>query len=268
MTSYAIVGASRGIGLEYVRQLAGRPDSTVFAIVRNAAKSTHLQAATKGLKNVHILEAEVTDYSTLEKAAKRISDVTGGKLDCLIHNAARMEPVPVMKGFDDYPSMDELDADFIVSYKINALGVIHSISAFLSLLRAAPTKKIVVISTAGADPTFVRKAGIANMSAYGMTKAAALIATTKYAVKLQDEGFIVVSMSPGLVDTTGTIGEKGDPEMRTLILGAAEVFKKKGVSLGAETPEQSVSAQLKLVDGLKPSDNGLFLAHTGGEYRA
>ncbi len=56
--------------------------------------------------------------------------------------------------------------------------------------------------------------------------------------------------------------------MRTLVLGAEEGFKKKGVSLGAETPEQSVSAQLKLVDGLKPSDNGLFLAHTGGEYRA
>ncbi len=39
--------------------------------------------------------------SRSQKAAKRLSDVTGGKLDCLIHNAARMEPVPVMKGFDD-----------------------------------------------------------------------------------------------------------------------------------------------------------------------
>ena len=48
------------------------------------------------------------------------------------------------------------------------------------------------------------------MAAYGMTKAAALIAATKWAVKLQDEGFIVVSVSPGLVDTSGTIGENGE----------------------------------------------------------
>ncbi|KAI0688580.1 NAD(P)-binding protein [Cerioporus squamosus] len=255
MTSYAIVGASRGIGLEYVRQLAARPNSIVFAVVRNAAKSTHLQAATKGLKNVH-------------KAAKQVSEVTGGKLDYLIHNAARMEPGPVMRGFDDYANMDELDADFITSYKINALGVIHSISAFLPLLRAAPTKRIVVISTAGADPTFVRKAGIANMTAYGMTKAAALVATTKYALKLQDEGFVVISMSPGLVDTSGTMGENGAPEIHDLVVGASEDMKKQGVSIEMETPEESVSAQLKVIDALEPSDNGLFFAHTGGEYRA
>ena len=47
------------------------------------------------------------------------------------------------------------------------------------------------------------------MPAYSMTKAAALIATTKWAIKLKDEGFIVVSVSPGLVDTAGTMGENG-----------------------------------------------------------
>ena len=96
-------------------------------------------------------------------------------------------------------------------FRINALGVVHSISAFLPLLRAGSTKKVVVVSTAGADPGFVRKAGIADMAAYGMTKAAALVAATKWAVKLQGEGFVVVSVSPGLVDTTGTIGEHGKP---------------------------------------------------------
>ncbi|RDX49124.1 hypothetical protein OH76DRAFT_1483344 [Lentinus brumalis] len=129
-------------------------------------------------------------------------------------------------------------------------GVVHSVVAFLPLLRAAPTKKIVVVNTAGADLGFIRAAAIADAAAYGMTKAAALIATTKWAVKLQDEGFMFV--------------------MRALISSATwagEVLSKKGVSLTIQTPKESVSAQLEVVDSLKPFDNGLFLAYTGGEYR-
>ncbi|KAI0694707.1 NAD-P-binding protein [Earliella scabrosa] len=269
MTSYAVVGASRGIGLEYIRQLAGRPDTTVFAVVRSARASTHLAAAAAGLKNVHIVEADVTDYASLQAAAKKISEVTGGKLDCLIHNAARMDISTIYKSFDDYPSMDELDEDFITSYKINALGVIHSISAFLPLLRAstAPLKKIVVVGTAGADPTFVYGTQIANMSSYGMTKAAALIATVKWALKLKDEGFAVVNLSPGLVDTTGTIGENGNPVARDGVMMAGEFMRSLGFKVDVETPEQSVANQLKVIDGLTPSDNGLFLSHTGGEFK-
>ncbi|KAI0696852.1 NAD-P-binding protein [Cerioporus squamosus] len=266
MTSYAVIGASRGVGLEYVRQLAAKPSSTVFAVVRSAAKSTHLQAAVKSLKNVHVLEADVADYASLEKAAKQVAAVTGGKLDYLIHNAARLESEADQKGIEAYPNMDELDADFIASFKINALGVIHSISAFLPLLRAGPTKKIVVISSPGADPKIVRKSGLADVVGYACSKAAGLMATTKYALKLRDEGFIVVAVSPGLVDNSGTVGENGDPSVHAVFEQLAGLLSKNfGVPVPLETPEQSVSAQVELIDGLKPSDNGLFLEHTGGE---
>ena len=77
------------------------------------------------------------------------------------------------------------------------------------LLRASSTKKIVVISTGGADPRGVRALGLGDIVAYSMTKTAAHMATVKWAIKLKDEGFIVVSLTPGLVDTTGTIGEHG-----------------------------------------------------------
>ena len=97
-----------------------------------------------------------------------------------------------------------------MQYKVNVLGAIHTINAFIPLLRASSTKKIVTLSTGGADPAFVRAVEIANMSAYGMTKAALVMATTKFAVKLKDEGFIVCSLSPGLVDVSGTIGESGE----------------------------------------------------------
>ena len=94
---------------------------------------------------------------------------------------------------------------------MNALGVVHSVTAFLPLLRAssATLKKIAVVGTAGADPKSVRMAGIADMAAYGTTKAAALMITTKLALKLKDENFVVISMSPGIVDTTDTMGESG-----------------------------------------------------------
>ena len=45
------------------------------------------------------------------------------------------------------------------------------------------------------------------MAAYGMTKAAALVATVKFAVNLAPEGFTVVTISPGLVDTSETVGD-------------------------------------------------------------
>lgn len=83
MPSYAVIGASRGIGLEYVRQLVGffahpggpilipllqaaRPDATVIAVARNPAGSAYLNEAIAGLQNVHVVAADVADYDTLE----------------------------------------------------------------------------------------------------------------------------------------------------------------------------------------------------------
>ena len=37
-----------------------------------------------------------------------------------------------------------------------------------------------------------------------MTKAAAHVAATKWALHLKDEGFVVITLSPGMVDTTET----------------------------------------------------------------
>ncbi len=45
---------------------AGRPDTVVFAIVRNAKGSTHLAAAVANLKNVHVVEADIVDHASLE----------------------------------------------------------------------------------------------------------------------------------------------------------------------------------------------------------
>ena len=82
----------------------------------------------------------------MQRAAKQTANVTGGSLDYLIHNAARMNET-IMSGFDSLyvqgPSlsipfyflititlrsetMDELDADFITSVSL-ALSAVSTI---------------------------------------------------------------------------------------------------------------------------------------------
>ena len=45
---------------------------------------------------------------------------------------------------------------------------------------------------------------LANLCAYGMSKGAAVVATAKFALQIKDEGFVVVTLYPGLVNTSGT----------------------------------------------------------------
>ncbi|PIL30305.1 hypothetical protein GSI_07488 [Ganoderma sinense ZZ0214-1] len=281
MPSYAVIGASRGIGLEYVRQLASRSDMVVFAVVRNPEGSTHLNAVAASFKNIHIILEDVVDYNSLESLANDMRCDTGSseasfrdhrrKLDYLIHNAASTNVSTVYKGFDDYANMDELDAEFIsAAYKINSLGPIHAITAFLPLLRASDTKKIVVIGSGAADP---KSTQVRRLVAYSMTKAAALIAATKFAVKLQDEGFVVVTICPGMVDCSATAGADTEGCRKCEVVAASlkemssSMKSQTGIEVTPQTPEASVAAQLKVIDGLEASHNGLFLQHTGGEYR-
>ncbi|KAM5539607.1 hypothetical protein V8D89_006716 [Ganoderma adspersum] len=261
---YAVVGASRGIGLQYIHQLASRPDAVVFAIVRNPEGSIHLQAAAASLKNVHIISGEVADYITLERAAKQISEITGGKLDYLIHNAANLDTNTVFKGFHDFANMEELDNAFISAYKVNSLGPVHSITAFLPLLRASNTRKIVVIGSGGGDIKTILALGIANTCAYAMSKAAAAIAATKFALQLKDESFVTVTLDPGIVDISATSPDNTTGEA---LQAFRTSMREPGVQLAIQTPEESVTAQLKVIDGLLPSHNGLYLSHMGGEYR-
>ncbi|KAH9911359.1 NAD-P-binding protein [Epithele typhae] len=264
-TSYAVIGASRGIGLEFVRQLAAHPDATVYAVVRNPSSSTFLSDAVKGLNNVHIVQGDVASPSSMKAAADAVGALSGGKLDCLIHNAAKLDVPSVIKGFDDFKDLDEMDDALIEMFKINALGPIHSISTFLPLLRAGPTKKVVVIGTEGGFPDVIRLLALDNMVGYGMSKAAAHTATAKWAAKLAPERFVVATVSPGTVDTTATM-PPGDLDPALLAAMGAQIaaWRAKGVPVVVQTAEAAVGKMLKAVEGLTPEQNGAFLSPTSG----
>lgn len=82
MASYVVTGASRGIGvstqgpvcrahrvdnviqLAFVKQLSQIPENTVFALIRS--RNTIIDAAVYERPNVHVLEADITDFETLK----------------------------------------------------------------------------------------------------------------------------------------------------------------------------------------------------------
>ena len=67
--SWIIVGASRGIGLEFVRQLLSR-GNTVYAVIRDAAGASHLwQLAGAGLAKCELLECDISDESSITVAS-------------------------------------------------------------------------------------------------------------------------------------------------------------------------------------------------------
>ncbi|CAG7972819.1 unnamed protein product [Penicillium salamii] len=56
MSSYLVTGASRGLGFDFIRQLAQNPTNTVIGLVRDKA-AAEKKVLEEGLSNVHIVEA-------------------------------------------------------------------------------------------------------------------------------------------------------------------------------------------------------------------
>jgi len=90
MPSYLITGASRGLGVcsgslflrhsrtkcpsqfEFLRQLSSDPNNTVIGLVRNIpATEKSIVQELSGRKNLHLVQADVTDYEALKV---RLSD--------------------------------------------------------------------------------------------------------------------------------------------------------------------------------------------------
>lgn len=88
--SYFISGSNRGIGLELVKLIASRPNTVVFAGVRNPAKAGELRKFADRYSNVHIIKLDSASATDAQAAARSVEEITGG-LDVVIANAGIAE---------------------------------------------------------------------------------------------------------------------------------------------------------------------------------
>lgn len=86
-------------------------------------------------------------------------------------------------------------------FKTNVVGVTHTINAFLPLLRAGKTKKVLVVSSSMGSPKFCLDVNYAPAPAYSISKAALNMVVAKFSTKFKNEGFTFIAISPGLLKT-------------------------------------------------------------------
>lgn len=199
-----VTGATRGIGHETVRQLAEAGVTTLLAgrdPARTKAAADKLKA--EGLP-VEPITLDVTDSGTIQKAVAEVKD-RFGKLDILVNNAGI-----AVDDLGKAPSEQSLDV-WRKTFDTNLFGVVEVTQAFLPLLKAAPSARIVNVSsmlgslTLHVDPNSPIYSF--KVPAYDASKSALNSWTVHLAYELRDTPIKVNSVHPGYVQTDMNRGE-------------------------------------------------------------
>ena len=205
ITKIALVtGATRGIGLETVRQLAASGVHTLLA-GRDRAKAVDaaLKLQAEGLP-VEAIELDVTDTASLSAAADAVAK-KHGRLDILVNNAGILVDTMGLK-----VSEQTLDT-WRKTFDTNVFGLIATTQAFLPLLHQSDAGRIVNVSSLlgslamhsdPASPIYNFK-----VPAYNVSKSAVNAWTVQLAYELRDSKIKVNTIHPGYVRTDLNGGE-------------------------------------------------------------
>lgn len=265
MPSYVVTGASRGIGYAFISKIAEDQSNIVIGLVRNKA-ATEERLAKDGIKNVTIIEADITDFAAQQKAAAETAGLTGGSLDYLINNAALLfgesDTMDISEFENDLPFLEK---DLIDSFTVNVVGVAKTITAFLPLIKKSTIKKVITLSTGIADLDLVNEYSLTLSPAYGVSKAALNLLMGKYNAVYGAQGILFLSIAPGMVDTTE--GKPPPPEkMAKYGPMMASFMKYQPNFAGPITPAQSVELMLKVVeDATVEKYGGHFVSQFGNK---
>lgn len=177
--------------------------------------------------DIHPHTLDVTDYAAVKALAARLG---GEAIDVLICNAGISGKEATVLGSIDPAVWRE-------TFEVNALAPLMMAEAFANHVAASQDRKLVAISSRLGSITFANN----GRYSYRASKAALNMEWKGLSVDLAPKGLICVVLHPGWVQTD------------------------MGGQAATLTIEQSVPAMVKVIDGLKPADNGRFLNYDGTE---
>jgi len=199
-----ITGASRGLGLEWVRQLSQDSNNFVIAVVRNQGKAGLLKPLLGD--RVAIVEGDVSDVDSFPTIAEKIAKIGGGKVDLLINNAGVMvgTGASATNGISK-SSVEEWEQEF----RVNVVGLVFFTIALIPLLEKSSEKRVVNVTSMLGDLRYTEENPTLHFSSYSATKAAVTMANAKFHLEFSEKGFIFLGLSPGWVNTELAGNEMG-----------------------------------------------------------
>ncbi|KAL2789060.1 short-chain dehydrogenase [Aspergillus keveii] len=242
--AWIIVGASRGIGLEFVRQLAGSGER-VIAAVRSRSSAEQLFAVVAQYKGlITVEECDVASEESIEAFAKRIQ--------AAMQDGLQIGNVILNAGINYYPNRaTEISfTSFRAHLTTNTIGPILTAQKLLSLSSSpnpstAPEKLIFISSDSGSASLF--RGHEDGFAAYAASKAALNQMLRHMAEEIRREGgrSVVLAMHPGEVET----------DMANVPLG----WEVEGVIQAKE----SVQGMLRVIAEKGEEDSGTFWCWDG-----
>ena len=242
-SSVLITGSSRGLGLEFVKQLIRLPDPPlhIFATCRSPQSSSahELQFLASRNSNLHVFQLDVNEGPQIREVAAKVGELVGETgLNLLINNA----------GILNEGRIEEVtDEDMLEHFRTNAVAPLMVAQTFLPLLRAAvkcnvstvPKSAIINISSrAGSATEEIFSKLPNNLVAYRVSKAALNTITRSLSVEVASEGVLAIAITPGFVQT--------------------DLNTKRGLTAGI-APKDAVSGMLQVIVSLDHTKSGSFL---------
>jgi NAD(P)-dependent dehydrogenase (short-subunit alcohol dehydrogenase family) len=215
MPTALIIGASRGIGLEFARQyrLAGW---NVIGTLRDPATASGLNALATSDAQLEILRCDVTNRGAVEALARQLG---GRAIDHMVFNAGIAGPREyTMTDFDEHAWIDVM--------RTNVMAALRVAGNFVPHVRASERKLMAFVSS--------RRGSMAENTwgghyLYGSSKAALNCVVKSMAVELAPAGVACVLLTPGWV-RTDMGGAQAPLSAEASVRGMLDVLERAGLA--------------------------------------
>ncbi|KAI0191076.1 NAD(P)-binding protein [Astrocystis sublimbata] len=270
MPSFVITGVSRSLGFEFLRQYSAKPENAVIGIVRDKASTDKKVSEELGDRsNIHIIEADITKYDDLKRAADVAGKINGGRLNYLIANAGYVSQFDAYDGIGtlgQYPQ--ELEADLLKCFTTNVVANVHLINLFLPQILKGDVKKVIALSSGLADLDPINKFDLEIGPNYTISKAGLNAAIAKFSAQYKKDGVLFMAIGPGLIE----VGQysTATPEQLQRMGGMLQKFLQYEPSFkGPVTPEVGIHKVISVIERATIEDGfgGSFVSQNGNKQR-